>query len=553
MFDKKDLNNKIYVGVVENVYDKERKGRVQVRVQSLFNQIDLEHIPWADPHRSLDGKSFSVPSVGKVVSVIFQNGNIYEPQYIYAENNNPNLQQKLNEMEESEYENFVSILMDHKTQLYSDDTNLRLDYKFNQISLKNDGIDIHLKDNDQELHLGHNYADQSAVLGDAFFDWMDGFVQTLSIPTALVGNIKAPIIRPSIDLELKKYQALRQTFLSQHVKIVDNSLCLDTGEDRKNSPAQDDQTLLNNEHILESVLVDNSAKKDIKTRRKSDNLDNENSKPNPKDDTFSEERIEENTKAIEDLGDIDSPNLSDDNTPTKTISEDSLTEIEKRSIKQANEIDKRKSEPIKKKEVVEPDGDPYSDFWVGYKGRSSDSYQIEKIKNEEYGDYTSGSGSVKPKKYKGTAKKRKTKDGKTVINGKLDMGDLVKVDGFTVKVSGKYIEKSIYLERNAAIAWEKLNTDFKEKFNKPIGVNGEPESYRTYDFQLKYWNKYGAGNAARPGTSNHGWGVACDINYHGSGVLAWLEKNAPKYNIHKRVPHEDWHWVYMGETIYEEK
>jgi hypothetical protein len=45
----------------------------------------------------------------------------------------------------------------------------------------------------------------------------------------LVGNLSAPILKPQIDATIAKYFALRKTFLSQHVKIVDNGMCIDTG------------------------------------------------------------------------------------------------------------------------------------------------------------------------------------------------------------------------------------------------------------------------------------------------------------------------------------
>ena len=304
MFEKRDLTNKIFIGVVENVYDEERKGRIQVRVQTVFNQIDLEHIPWAEPNRNLDGKSFCVPAVGKIVNVIFHNGNVYEPQYIYSENYNTNLQQKLNDMEDAEYENFVALLMDHRTQTYSDDTGICLDYSNNRVMVGAKNIDLHLKDNDQLLNLGHEDADQSAVLGDHFMEWMDGFMQTLLTPSSLIGNFGAPILKPTVDAEIMKYQALRETFLSDHVKIVDDFMNLSGSydTDRYESPAQDDTTLLNDDHILDSVLVDEEVQKTILERRENDIDEQLANEPNPEDQASPDE---------EDVIDDDSPDWSD--------------------------------------------------------------------------------------------------------------------------------------------------------------------------------------------------------------------------------------------------
>ena len=285
MFEKKKLNDKIFIGVVENVYDEERKGRIQVRVQTVFNQIELEHIPWAEPQRNLDGKSFCVPAVGKIVNVVFVNGNVYEPQYIYSENYNTNLLQKLNDMDDAEYENFVALLMDHRTQIYSDDTGICLDYSQNRIMIGATDIDIHLKDNDQLLHLGHEDADQSAMLGDHFLEWMDGFMETLLQPSSLIGNIGAPVLKPTVDSEIMKYQLLRETFISDHVKIVDDNmnLAVDYDSSRFTSPAQDDITMLNDDRILESDLVDEDAKKAVKERRDADVDEMVENESNPDD------------------------------------------------------------------------------------------------------------------------------------------------------------------------------------------------------------------------------------------------------------------------------
>jgi len=271
-FKKKDLTNKVFIGVVENVYDETKKGRVQVRVQSVFNKIPLEHIPWAEPQRSLDGKSFRVPAIGKIVNVVFNNGNIYEPMYIYSENNNKNLQDKLNDMDNEEYEKFIALIFDHRTQIYSDDTGICLDYSNNRININHENIDIHLKDNDQILHLGHEYSDQSAVLGDNFMAWFDQFMNAMFPPTAFVGNMGVPILKPNVDAQITSYFNLRDTFLSNSVKIVNNDSCINTRYDskRNSAPIQDDLTTLNKDKILESKLVDEEVKKKIKEKRERD-------------------------------------------------------------------------------------------------------------------------------------------------------------------------------------------------------------------------------------------------------------------------------------------
>jgi len=96
--------------------------------------------------------------------------------------------------------------------------------------------------------------------------------------------------------------------------------------------------------------------------------------------------------------------------------------------------------------------------------------------------------------------------------------------------------------------------------------NGKPKPikfkinacYRTFADQQRVKDQYGS-NAATPGTSNHGFGLAVDFAY-GSGAkltpgtaqYKWLEQNAATYGF-KRLPWnpskpeswEAWHWEYQ--------
>lgn len=48
--------------------------------------------------------------------------------------------------------------------------------------------------------------------------------------------------------------------------------------------------------------------------------------------------------------------------------------------------------------------------------------------------------------------------------------------------------------------------------------------------------------AAAPGTSNHGIGLAVDLNSSAKGVYSWLSKNAHKFGFVRTVASEKWHW-----------
>jgi len=88
--------------------------------------------------------------------------------------------------------------------------------------------------------------------------------------------------------------------------------------------------------------------------------------------------------------------------------------------------------------------------------------------------------------------------------------------------------------------------------------------FRTVARQEYFWNCYQTkacnnGNlAARPGTSNHGKGIALDLNTNcgtqtgakpncgGSKVYQWLLNNGHKHGFKRTVQSEPWHWEYVG-------
>jgi len=581
IFNQLNLKDVIFVGIVEDVNDEKRIGRIKVRVQNVFNEIPLEDIPWAEPQRSLNGKSFCVPAIGKLVNVIFVHGNVYEPQYIYSEKYNTNLQQKLNDLDDKEYANFTALLMDHRTQMYADDTNLRLDYKFNQLSIKDDGIDIHLKDNNQELHLGHNYSNQSAMLGDHFLDWFDGFMNTLLKPISLIGNTGVPIVKPLVDIEIQKYQVLKKTFLSQHVKIVDNGSCKNVGENRKDSPAQDDVIDINDDKILNSPQIKPEIKKKITEKREEDNTEVQTSKPNPADKLVDDGKIvgggEDQTGDAPEIKYIEPEILNNSEWLNKNLSGD-----EKYNFETTENVEERKIF-IPEIETESTPSDPYDNFWVGRKGRSADSFEAPPVENETYGSYTTTSDS--PVGYTSSGKKGPTKtlkSGKILENGKINASDLTEVEGFTVK--GK--EMIILLEKNASKEFIKLNNAWKaaseNKSGKPLDISGEDSAYRTVAQQIALQISQGKDVAASAGSSPHGWGIAIDINgtrridsQHkgGTGLYKWLKKksqekewkiqrikwggpSSERYAKRNNVVSENWerwHWMYTGPTVYNEE
>jgi hypothetical protein len=96
----------------------------------------------------------------------------------------------------------------------------------------------------------------------------------------------------------------------------------------------------------------------------------------------------------------------------------------------------------------------------------------------------------------------------------------------------------------AAAAWDSLVVAAAAD-----GVNIRiTDSYRSYDQQVDLANRKGlyseGGLAARPGTSNHGWGLAVDADVNDARTLEWMRTNAPRFGYVEAVPREPWHWEF---------
>lgn len=218
-----ELQQDFFVGVVEENKDPNRKGRIKVRVQTLYNEIDIEDIPYAHPLASLAGKEFQVPAIGKLVNIYFFSNDLYSPYYIYSENYNENLRKKLKSIKDDDvYTNFTAMLFDEKTQIYMEKNELTIDQLLNKMTINNTSINHELKDNTQRLNLGTKNSTQDAVLGTRYFEWMDRFMNELANPFSLMGNRGSPILRPMLNKLIIEYKLLRPDFVSKHVKIVDN-------------------------------------------------------------------------------------------------------------------------------------------------------------------------------------------------------------------------------------------------------------------------------------------------------------------------------------------
>lgn len=118
---------------------------------------------------------------------------------------------------------------------------------------------------------------------------------------------------------------------------------------------------------------------------------------------------------------------------------------------------------------------------------------------------------------------------------------------------------SDYLRRDAVEALVALNVAFVQQFGYNLPVSSAYRDYAGQVYWRNYWCSQGnCGNAAAPGTSNHGWAVAIDIGVPITGwthpIYLWMKANAPKWGwVHPAWaepggsgPDEAWHWEYTG-------
>ncbi|GIG23954.1 M15 family metallopeptidase [Cellulomonas denverensis] len=85
---------------------------------------------------------------------------------------------------------------------------------------------------------------------------------------------------------------------------------------------------------------------------------------------------------------------------------------------------------------------------------------------------------------------------------------------------------------------------------KAQGVTiGITDSYRSYESQVDVAARKGlyseGGLAAVPGTSDHGWGMAVDLDLD-STAQAWMRANGGRYGFVEDTPREPWHWAYTA-------
>jgi LAS superfamily LD-carboxypeptidase LdcB len=472
-------SSRTYIGIVEDNNDPKKLGRCRIRVIDIFDEIPVQDIPWASPWKDLNGNGFNVPEKGKILTVIFDSGNIYKPEYVYAEHYNINLENKLKSLEGKNYTSMKSLIFDHKTQIYvNDEEGLKIDNVFTNLNLdKNGNILLNLRDNKSIITMGSVDADEEAVLGTTFMAWFDDFVSNLIGEQSgpYLGNLGAPVVaNPALITILQRYREMRSKFVSKHVRISKND----------NIIAQD----------REAIGQEGDSYRTSNTQNSISTINNDFYRPS-----------------------------------SKIIDEETGDEVDYKPLGSSTPDNPANYNP--------------ADF------RTSVEYDVP-------------TSTLDRGKYE---------------NGKLPLNILLKSKWANGERSGKWVTTQIrgkdnaYLTKEAANAFDALFSLYESVVfpgKSPIIIS---DGYRTFSEQEACYRKYGAGFAAKPGTSNHGWALAVDIagisspfstikknpkdraSAYRTPVYQWLFANSWKFGIYNPWTLRDgtkvdeyWHWEFHG-------
>lgn len=164
-----------WVGIVVNNDDPLKQGRCQVRIYGKLDMredpfsadspfiIPNESLPWSCPATSstssseTGGAGFSVPKINSIVSITFDNGNLYFPEYNFNQHYSDEV---LAEIQNS-YLNAHILLYDVITEggmkvFFTEEKGLMFDYKETQINIKPDNSVTILNPNGDTITLSND-------------------------------------------------------------------------------------------------------------------------------------------------------------------------------------------------------------------------------------------------------------------------------------------------------------------------------------------------------------------------------------------------------------
>jgi len=204
-----------WIGEVVNNEDPSNLGRCQVKVFGKFDQLPVEAIPWATPMNRDHVGAQSIPRVGDIVAVRFDNGNIYHPEYWFQVNQNTDLKSEVLD-NSSAAQDVVSLVYDAERNVrifWSPEDGLTMTTGKDKdgapaIRFSNDG-EIFLHSKDIYIASSNNDTSEPAVKGQTLKDYLDTLI------TAIQNHVHVSGMGP-IDPKAK----LDMTFLKNKLNNI---------------------------------------------------------------------------------------------------------------------------------------------------------------------------------------------------------------------------------------------------------------------------------------------------------------------------------------------
>lgn len=155
--------NAYYVGKVEAIDDPKFEGRCKVRVFSLFDDMDVVDLPWATPAakptvfgQDARAGSISIPKIGAVVGIRFNNGDIYSPEYLQVQELAEDIKAELKKGDKK-YEGSHFILFDGDEEIkfwFDREIGLQMELKQSFIRIDNATSNILIEHKDNLSQIG---------------------------------------------------------------------------------------------------------------------------------------------------------------------------------------------------------------------------------------------------------------------------------------------------------------------------------------------------------------------------------------------------------------
>ena len=184
-----------FIGRVIYNEDPTFSGRCKIRVFSLFDDIDDEHIPWFTPQNSAvfsserGAGSLSVPKVGSIVRVNFNSDNLYSGEYTNLQNVDPALIDEIKD----DYQNTHVLLYDSDKELivlYQPMTGYKMYLAGSMIKIDSNGsIQMKHKNTSNVIEINDNTINITSTAGEK-----ENANGEINISSGSTVNITAPTV-----------------------------------------------------------------------------------------------------------------------------------------------------------------------------------------------------------------------------------------------------------------------------------------------------------------------------------------------------------------------